>query len=81
MSEEDCPPGPGLRISDPDQVERKIDILAYKQTYDLPEDLDDLLYLSVEGAHYRIEGRKIVLTEDPPKFIRDAITIQYWRAT
>lgn len=69
-----------LRISDPDQVERVTCIEAYRQYYDLPEDLDDLLYLEVKGHQFRLEGRKIVLVDKPPKFVPDAIVIRYWRA-
>lgn len=75
----------GVQVVDPDWVEMKADIQAFKMVYAFPDDMRELLLLRIDVAGYDfipefyIEGRTIVLKNKPTSWINNAITIHYRR--
>lgn len=68
---------PGIRLGDVDFIQSQADIVSGKTVYEFPKDMDELLYLNVEGFYFTLEDQRIVLAQTPEVNLPKAITIHY----
>jgi hypothetical protein len=71
----------GVQVVDPDWVEVKLDIQAFKVAYAFPDDMAELLYLNIDvpGMEFYIDGRQFVLKQKPNQYHNKVITLHYRR--
>lgn len=68
---------PGIMLGETDYLQKTADILPGVKEYQFPKDMDELLYLRVDGFYFTIEDQRIVLTQVPRETVQGAITVHY----
>jgi len=67
----------GIALGELDYTVVKTDILRGVKEYPFPEDMDELVYLSVEDFSFTIDDKKVVLKKTPDVDVISGIVIHY----